>query len=90
LNILISYDLHNIEDGDSLENFLRKKFPNCWHGLAGTWIVISTLSPAQIKDSVMSFLKSDQGLLVMDVSGSYVSWGGFDVERSSWLKKMCI
>jgi hypothetical protein len=86
LKLLISYDLNSIEDADGLDEFMKKKFPNYWHGLHATWIVASTLSPVQIRDSMKSFLKSSDGLLVMDITGSFASWRGFNAEPSNWLK----
>jgi len=86
LKLLISYDLNCIEDPDGLDEFMKKKYPGCWHGLHATWIVTSTLSPLQIRDSMKSFLKANDGLLVMDITGSFASWRGFNTEPSSWLR----
>lgn len=86
MKFLISYDLNGIEDVDGLDEFMKKKFPNYWQGLDATWIVNSTLSPVQIRDSMKNFLKSHHGLLVIDVTGSFASWGGFNAEPSNWLK----
>ena len=86
MKLLISYDLNSIEDVDSLDEFMTSKFPNCWHGLHATWIVSSMLSPVQVRDSMKGFLKSNNGLLVMDISGSFASWRGFNAEPSNWLK----
>lgn len=86
VKILIGYDLNKAgKNYDGLIDAIKKNFPTYWHCLDSTWIVETTLSPVQVRDSLKSFLDSDDELLVVEL-GKSAAWTGFDTQCSDWLK----
>lgn len=82
---LIGYDLN--KPGQNYENLIAaiKKFGTWWHGLDSTWLVKSSSSAAQIRDSLHPHMDASDELMVLEISGS-AAWVGFNEECSSWLK----
>ena len=81
---LISYDLNKPgQDYDDLISEL-KKFTTRWHRLDSTWIVVSDLKCAQIRDNLKVHIDSNDELLVVKLCG-VGSWCGFDESGSKWL-----
>jgi hypothetical protein len=83
----IGYDLHPSkgETYDELIEAIKQVGSNWWHHLDSTWVVVSDRTAVQIRDSLLSHLKSDDQLLVIRLSGEG-AWTGFNEKGSGWLK----
>jgi hypothetical protein len=86
---LIGYDIHPSrgESYDDLYTAIKKLGSGWWHHLDSTWLVVSDLTAAQIRDKLKAALPyNDDQLLVLTVSGDAGAWYGFDEAGSKWLK----
>ena len=84
---LIGYDLNkNAPPGqyDDLIKAIKGISGTWWNNLDSTWIVVSELSAENIRDRLLSYLDSNDELLVVELSGSG-AWVGFSEDGSSWL-----
>ncbi len=85
----INYDLRKNRDYSSL--FKKIESYGTWaRPLESCWIIATTQSASQVRDSLASVLDSDDGLLVTRLSGE-AAWRGLDNEQASemtiWLKQ---
>ena len=83
---LIGYDLTAKEEGayESLETAI-KELGTWWHHLDSTWVVVSDLGAAGIRDKLKPHIKNNDELLVVK-SGGEGAWAGFSDRASKWLK----
>jgi hypothetical protein len=79
---MVGYDL-NSPGGDysGLVAHL-KTYPKWWHRLDSTWLISTTATAVQIRDSCKAYLDSNDEILVAVVSAP-AAWAGFD--SSQWL-----
>jgi len=83
--LLISYDL-NTPGQDYAQLHEKIKSLGAWcHSLESTWIVTTSYTPVQVRDSLVSTIDRNDELLVMDLSG-IAAWHGLSIEVSNWLK----
>ena len=84
--LLISYDLSGPERdyGPLIDGI--KQLGAWWHHLDSTWLVNTNLTPVQLRDKLMPYLRTGDELLVMDVTGRPRAWTGFAQRGSDWLK----
>jgi len=88
--IFISYTLRKQDhDYSKLTGRIQELGPKHWHGMDSTWIVISSLSALEVRDELAPLLDASDELLVIDITGDAVAWGGFNNEGSNWLKENC-
>lgn len=81
---LVGYDLNKTgKDYNSLIAGI-KKLGTWWHCLDSTWIVKSSLTAVQIRDSLKPLIDSNDELLVARLGGG-AAWTGFSKECSDWL-----
>jgi hypothetical protein len=83
---LIGYDL--IKPGknyNELFEAIKSLSTTWWHCLDSTWIIKSSRSEAQIRDSLLNHIDANDRLLVVSLSGGWASYG-FNGECTSWLK----
>lgn len=82
---IISYDLNS--PGKNYEKVLTAlKATGAWARLGGSaYIVISMLSAAQIRDSIMKVMDNNDQLFV-GVVNAPAAWFGLGDEVSNWLK----
>jgi hypothetical protein len=88
---LIGFDLNKEGANYSARNKavsdkIIELYPTYWHHLDSTWIVVTTLTSEQIRDSLKDLLDKNDELLVAKFSGEG-AWKGFSESGSSWLKK---
>ena len=82
---LIGYDLNRpIQNYAGLIDRL-KRYPNWWHHLDSTWVVKTNDSAAQIRNTLMPLIDSNDELLVAGLTGEG-AWIGFNTSGSTWLK----
>jgi hypothetical protein len=83
---MVGYDLNR--PGQNYEGLIEylKGLGAWWHHLDSTWLVNTTKTPAEVRDSAVAFLDAGDELLVMDVTGVARAWRGFDNRGSTWLK----
>lgn len=87
--ILFGYDLNKQAKSSEYEDLIKKikeTFPNYWHCLDSTWIVVTELSPTQVRDLLSPFLDSNDEMFVADITGKAAAWRGFTGNCSTWLK----
>jgi hypothetical protein len=82
---IISYDLNN--PGQNYENVLRViKSYNAWARLGGSaYIVITTSTAVEIRDSILKEMDSNDQLFVGNIQPP-AAWFGLGDEVSNWIK----
>jgi|HigsolmetaGSP11D_1036233.scaffolds.fasta_scaffold04321_2 CRISPR/Cas system-associated endoribonuclease Cas2 len=87
---LICYDIN--KEGEAyrqanklLTDRIKELFQTWWHHLDSTWIVVTNLSAAEIRNALRSYIDTDDELLVIK-SARDAAWHGFSDQGSSWLK----
>ena len=84
--LLVGYDLNKLgKDYDGLIAALKAE-ATWWHHLDSTWLVKTTKTPVELRDTLKHYLDSDDELLVIDVTGDAAAWTGFNDSGSKWLK----
>lgn len=82
---LVSYDLN--APGKNYDNLIEylKSESNWWHHLGSTWVVVTDLTAAQLRNGIAQHTDSNDKVLVMKSSG-VGAWSGFSAKGSTWLK----
>lgn len=82
---IVSYDLN--APGQQYKPLIEylESLPNWWHHLDSTWVVVTPLSPAELRDTIGAFLDANDELLVVKSAG-VGAWRGFADRASQWLK----
>ncbi len=85
-SMLISYDLNR--PGQDYETLIKaiKALGGWWHHLDSTWIVKTTSTAVQVRDTLRRHIDANDELLVVVLTGEG-AWAGFDVKGSKWLKE---
>jgi len=84
--LMIGYDLNKTgKDYSGLIQQIKETFDTWWHHLDSTWLVVTDLTPVQVRDLLASHIDSDDEILVAVVSAP-AAWRGFNESGSSWLK----
>ncbi|WBP93195.1 hypothetical protein O6072_18460 [Mycolicibacterium neoaurum] len=83
--ILITYDLNKPgQDYDRLYEKI-KGLGDWWHYLDSTWIVITYISIADVRDQLLQVMDSSDNLLILNISGdAYDGW--LSKDAWDWLK----
>lgn len=86
-SILVGYDLN--KSGQNYTTIIEAlKSSGVWfRGLDSTWIIKTTESASQIMARLEPLIDSNDELLVIDITGDFATWTGFDQDTSDWLKK---
>nr|WP_321513126.1 hypothetical protein [uncultured Pseudodesulfovibrio sp.] len=82
---IISYDLDAPHRDYSGVAKIIESCGKAWHCLDSTWLVVSTLDHAEIRNKVKAVLDSGDKLLVAKLSGAR-AWSGFTGPCHDWLK----
>lgn len=82
---IISYDLDAPHRDYSGVAEAIESCGKAWHCLDSTWLVVSNLDHAQIRDKVQTALDSGDKILVAKLSGAR-AWAGFSGSCNDWLK----
>jgi hypothetical protein len=83
--LMIGYDLNKTgKDYTGLIAEIRAQFKTYWHNLDSTWLVVTDLTPAQVRDLLAPHLDADDELLVSKISPP-AAWRGFNEAASKWL-----
>ena len=81
----ISYDLHKPgRDYTSLYTAI-KALGNWCHPLDSTWFVVSSLTTAEIRDRLGTYMDYSDSLIVAQMSGA-AAWRGLSQQVTDWLK----
>ena len=82
---LITYDLNR--PGQNYPQLYKaiERLGGWWHHIESNWIVISSDTAAQIRDTIAKYIDFNDKLLVAKLSGD-AAWQGFSTEGSEWLK----
>lgn len=88
---LIGFDLNKEGSNyskrhEALTSRIKEMFGTYWHHLDSTWLVVSNMTAAEIRDDLKRLLDSDDELLVASMGG-VGAWTGFTEKGSDWLKK---
>ncbi len=83
---MIGYDLNRPgQNYEELEDAI-KSLGTWWHNLDSTWIVMTGMSAAEIRDNLSSHIDRNDKLLVAQLAGE-AAWQGFKTSGSQWLKQ---
>lgn len=87
---LIIYDVKKpataYHSGDKLLTDAIKSISDLyWNHLDNTYIIVTALSAARIKDKLASHIRNDDKLLVTKLDPGNASWVGFGDRAASWL-----
>lgn len=85
--VLIAYDLHKLgQRYEKLRTLIKASFPTKWFCLESTFIVVTDMTPAQVRDLCMSALDSNDELLAVGLAPSaWATWGMAD-NCNEWLR----
>ncbi|MFD5545775.1 CRISPR-associated protein Cas2 [Streptomyces goshikiensis] len=84
-SVLIGYDLNSPgQDYDSLFEAI-KELGTWWHHLDSTWVVKTTKTTVEVRDTLKGHIDSNDELLVVALTGKG-AWTGFNDRGSKWLK----
>jgi len=82
---LITYDLKKPgRNYDNLHDAI-KKLGSWWHCLESTWIVDTTKSASEIRDTLKSHIDTNDDLAVFSLSSGWATYGLSD-ECNNWLR----
>lgn len=65
---LISYDLNNAKNYETLKQRIEELFPQRRRVLYSEWLVESASSPIEIANSLLSVMDGDDGILVTELT----------------------
>jgi hypothetical protein len=83
--LLIGYDLNKTgKDYEGLIREIKETFDTWWHHLDSTWIVVTDLTPVQVRDLLTPHIDADDEILVARLS-TPAAWRGIDDTGSQWL-----
>lgn len=85
--LMISYDLHKLGQRYTLLRArIKANFPTHWNCLESTFIVVTKLTPVQVRDLLKTDLDGNDELLVVMLQPS--AWGsiGLSKECNDWLR----
>lgn len=84
--LMIGYDLNR--PGQNYTALIKEiKALGSWcHPLESTWVVKTTKSVSQVRDTLKNYVDGNDELLVMDVTGT--SWASYNLDQrvAEWLK----
>ncbi|GKW30899.1 CRISPR-associated endonuclease Cas2 [Pectobacterium brasiliense] len=81
---IVTYDLVNRKDYAPLIERI-KKYRKWAHPLESVWIIITSDSSNQVRNTLKEFIDSDDKLLVMKTTRG-ASWSGLSNSVSEWIK----
>lgn len=84
--ILVGYDLN--KQGQNYPKIIEalKAYGTWFHSLDSTWIIKTTESASQVMAKLEKLVDANDELLVIDITGDFATWTGFDQKSSDWLK----
>ena len=84
--LMISYDLHKLgQRYTPLRNRIKANFPTHWCCLDSTFIVVTALTPVQVRDLLKTELDNNDELLVTALVKSGWASLGFSKACTDWL-----
>ncbi len=84
---MIGYDLITPgKDYNTLVQAITQVFPTHWHCLDSTWLIVSDLSSQQIRDYLLTFIDSNDRLLVAQMGRSAAWTNSFNTGCQNWLR----
>jgi hypothetical protein len=81
---IVPYDLRKQRNYDELYEAI-KSYGTWAHILESTWAVETTKSAVEVRDHLLEFIDSDDGLFVIK-SGKEAAWQGV-ICKNDWLKE---
>ena len=89
--LMVGYDLHGPESRDDYKRLIeaiKKLGSDWWHCLDSTWLVVTNLTPAQVRDRLSPYLDANDTLLAVKLvtDGTWASWN-FSKDCAAWLQK---
>jgi hypothetical protein len=84
---VIGYDLNRPRQADDYPKLIEaiKAYGTWWHNLDSTWLIQTEASVAAVRDNLSTHLDNGDELLVIQVIGTWASWG-FSDDANDWLK----
>ncbi|MGW4370096.1 hypothetical protein ACWEKT_31065 [Nocardia takedensis] len=84
--LMIGYDLNRPgQKYDELIEFLKSQ-GTWWHALDSTWLVKTSLSASQMRDSVKAYVDANDQVLVVNVTGDAWASFGLSDKENKWLQ----
>lgn len=85
---MIGYDLKKPgKDYQTLINAITKSFPNYWHCLDSTWLIVTDHTPKQVADYLLQFIDANDRVLVATMAKGAAWTVSFDKNCQDWLVK---
>lgn len=83
---IVSYDLNAPgQHYSELYDYLKSS-GTWWHNLDSTWLVVTSLSAAELRDGIQRHIDSNDKVLVVQTAG-VGAWYGISESGSTWLKE---
>ena len=84
--LLIEYDLSKPgQDYPGLIDYIKSTGTWANH-LKSAWMVRTTMTPAELRDKLGTFLDSNDKLMVIDVTGDSAAWRGLPSSTTEWIQ----
>lgn len=84
---LISYDLHEPTQNYDKVIAAIKRYPAWCRVTLSTWLIATTETPGQVRDTLRREISSNDKLFVVDTTGMAAAWSGLSQEQADWIKK---
>lgn len=83
--LIVTYDLK--QQGQNYTCIVKKleAYPSHWHMQGSVWLLATTDSAKQVRDSLVTCLDSNDNLFVGRLQGE-AAWHGFSDKAGAWLK----
>lgn len=85
--ILVSYDLR--KPGRNYDNLYEhlESYPDHISPLESVWLLKTSFSAKRVRNAVLKHIDSNDGLLVINVTGAAAAWNGLSTAHSKWMKE---
>jgi hypothetical protein len=81
----VSYDLRNPgRDYGELYRYLNQ-FEHC-HPLESLWLIDTAEAPSEVRDQIADIIDTNDGVLVIDVTGRASAWQKLNDACGDWIK----
>lgn len=82
---IVTYDLMKQGQNYTCITNKLKAYPTHWHAQGSVWIIETSQSASQVRDSLMACLDQNDKLLVARLEGE-AAWFGYSDQIGRWLK----
>jgi hypothetical protein len=83
---LVSYDLQEPTQNYDKVIGAIKRYPTWCYLMQSTWLIWTTETVVQVRDSLRRVMSINDKLFVVDTTGKSAAWHGLSDEQGDWVK----